>query len=156
MSGYFRRQTQREPIIVIKFTIIASEASFLVCSMHGFSIIVIKFTIIASEASFLVCSMHGFSIIYISRTSCRKCSKCFYVYLKYPPNAILHSANINAQRANVTGSMIWHTNRGRLCRTRLRSPDACILLVNCERSELSGLFNARIFYIRPYVVPLMF
>ena len=38
-------------------------------------------SIIASEASFLVCSMHGFSIclyIYISgRTSCRKCSKCF-------------------------------------------------------------------------------
>ena len=28
----------------------------------------------------------------------------------YPPNAILHSANINAKRANVTGSMIWHTN----------------------------------------------
>ena len=35
--------------------------------------------LIASEASFLVCSMHGFSIS--GRTSCRKCSKCFYVYL---------------------------------------------------------------------------
>ena len=36
-----------------------------------------------------------------------------------------------------------------------------VLFCNCERSELSGLFNARIFYIyiymfiyfRPYVVP---
>ena len=33
----------------------------------------ILYRVIASEASFLVCSMHGFSII--SRTSCRKCSK---------------------------------------------------------------------------------
>ena len=40
---------------------------------------VTDFLIIASEASFLVCSMHGFSIS--GRTSCRKCSKCFYVYL---------------------------------------------------------------------------
>ena len=39
--------------------------------------------IIASEASFLVCSMHGFSIS--GRTSCRKCSKCFYVYLNIRP-----------------------------------------------------------------------
>ena len=27
---------------------------------------------------------------------------------KYPPNTIFRSANINAQRANVTGSMNWH------------------------------------------------
>ena len=30
---------------------------------------------------------------------------------KYPPNAKFRNANINAQRANVTGSTIWHTNR---------------------------------------------
>ena len=29
---------------------------------------------------------------------------------KYPPNAIFRNANINAQPANVTGSIIWHTN----------------------------------------------
>ena len=33
---------------------------------------------------------------------------------------------INAQRANVTGSMIWPIG-ARLCRTHLRSPGACIL-----------------------------
>ena len=29
---------------------------------------------------------------------------------KYPPNAIFRNANINAQCAKITGSMIWHTN----------------------------------------------
>ena len=33
-------------------------------------------TVIASEASFLICS---------GRASCRKCSKCFYVYLNIRP-----------------------------------------------------------------------
>ena len=87
---------------------------------------------------------------------------------KYPSSAIFRNAIINAQRANVTGSMIWLTSPRPpiLCRAGLRSPDACILLysylscellhgnysiinvnntffliVNCERSELSGLFN---------------
>ena len=32
----------------------------------------------------------------------------------------------------------------------LRSPDA-LHLTSCERSELSGLFNARIFYIYVYI-----
>ena len=47
--------------------------------------------LIASEASFLVCSMTRIFLytciyIYISgRTSCRKCSKCFYVYLNIRP-----------------------------------------------------------------------
>ena len=68
---------------------------------------------------------------------------------KYPLNAILRSANINAQRANVTGSI---HNRGRLCRTRLRSPDACILLVIIA-SEASFLVSsmARIFYKYIYI-----
>ena len=66
--------------------------------------------VIASEASFLVCSMRGFFIyiyiyiyicLYISgRTSCRKCSKCFYVYLNIRP--VRYSARIasvaNARR----------------------------------------------------------
>ena len=60
------------------------------------------YIIIASEASFLVCSMHGFSIyiyiyiyIYISgRTSCRKCSKCFYVDLNIRP--MRYSARIES------------------------------------------------------------
>ena len=30
---------------------------------------------------------------------------------KYPPNAIFRSANINAQRANVTRSMNWHNTQ---------------------------------------------
>ena len=54
--------------------------------------------LVASEASFLVCSMHGFSI-YISvsgRTSCRKCSKCFYVYLNIRP--VRYSARIASAR----------------------------------------------------------
>ena len=43
--------------------------------------------LIVSKASFLVCSMARiFLYIYISgRTSCRKCSKCFYVYLNIRP-----------------------------------------------------------------------
>ena len=49
---------------------------------------------------------------------------------KYPPNAIFRNATINAQRANVTSSMIWHKIRGPLCRTRLRWSDACILLIS--------------------------
>ena len=58
--------------------------------------------IIASEASFLVCSMPRFSlyiyIIYISgRTLYGKCSKCFCVS-KYPPNVIFRNANINTTR----------------------------------------------------------
>ena len=50
---------------------------------------------------------------------------------KYPSNAIFRNAIINAQRANVTGSMIWLTSPRppSLCRAGLRSPDACILLV---------------------------
>ena len=48
---------------------------------------------------------------------------------KYPPNVIFRNANINAQRANVTGSMIWHNNVEPpilLCRTRLRLPNAVV------------------------------
>ena len=50
---------------------------------------------------------------YISgRTSCRKCSKCFYVFLNIRP--IQYSEKqiiiIKAQRANVISTMIWHTN----------------------------------------------
>ena len=36
----------------------------------------------------------------------------------------------------------------------LRSLDALHLSSNCERSELSGLFNARIFYIYIYIYTL--
>ena len=46
-----------------------------------------EYKLIASEASFLVCSMAW--IFYISvvsgRTSCRKCSNCFYMYLNIRP-----------------------------------------------------------------------
>ena len=49
-----------------------------------------------------------------------------YAYLNIRP---MRYSNINAQRANITGSMNGTIhNRGRLCRTCLRSPDACILL----------------------------
>ena len=48
-------------------------------------------------------------IISIGRPSFRKCSKCFYIRVsKYLPNAIFCNATINAQRANVIGSMNWH------------------------------------------------
>ena len=53
--------------------------------------------LIASEASFLVCSMARiFCIIFIisGRTSCRKCSKCFYVYLNIRP--MRYSARIES------------------------------------------------------------
>ena len=58
--------------------------------------------LIASEASFLVCSMARISIyiyiyicLYISgRTSCRKCSKCFYVYLNI--RQVRYSARIES------------------------------------------------------------
>ena len=49
---------------------------------------------------------------------------------KYPPNVIFRNANINSQRANVTGSMnLAQYTTSRLCKTYLRSPDACILLL---------------------------
>ena len=71
--------------------------------------------LIASKVSFLVCSMARMFAIYISgRTSCCKYSKMFLCVSKYPPNVIFCSANINAQRTNVTSSMNWHNN---LCRT---------------------------------------
>ena len=110
---------------------------------------------------------------------------------KYPPNAIFRNVNnINAQHANVTGSMIWHTNprspmlviyeficisNGRFKFFRQCNCERSEFLVSsmarifyiiiivseasflvssmarifyyCERSELSGLFNARIFYM---------
>ena len=65
--------------------------------------------IIAIEASFLVCSMARIFYIYIymyisGRTSCRKCSKCFYVYLNIRP--MRYSARIesvgNARRQQLT------------------------------------------------------
>ena len=40
-------------------------------------------------------------------TSCRKCSKCFYVYLNIRPMRY-STVNINVQHTNVTGSMNWH------------------------------------------------
>ena len=48
-----------------------------------------------SRMSFLVCSMARIFSIYISgRTSCRKCSKCFYVYLNIRP--VRYSARIES------------------------------------------------------------
>ena len=43
--------------------------------------------LVANEASFLVCSMARIFYISVvsSRMSCRKCSKCFYVYLNIRP-----------------------------------------------------------------------
>ena len=93
--------------------------------------------IIASEASFLV-EFNGTDFLSLSFyiylfQSVRRAVNVLKVFLrvsKYPPNAIFRSANINTQRANVTGSINCTIhNRGRLCKTRLRSPDACILLV---------------------------
>ena len=61
--------------------VIASEASFLVCSMRGFSIYLYiyfrPYVVIASEASFLVCSMRGFSIIYIFQAVRRAVNETF-------------------------------------------------------------------------------
>ena len=63
--------------------------------------------------------------MYISgRTSCRKCSKCFYIQCDIPQcnykRATRKRNRLNDLRLQV---------RGRLCRAGLRSPDACILLV---------------------------
>ena len=69
-------------------------------------------------------------MVYIYPVCSRLCSRCYcYIYIcmfqairravnvlnvsrvsKYPPNAIFHNANINVQRANVTGSMNWDNN----------------------------------------------
>ena len=106
--------------------------------------------------------MHGhiiLCIIFISgTTSCRKCSKCFYIRVsKYPPNATFRNANKNAQRANVIGSMIWHNvdtpSLTRACILLLGRAEASppfsvqfaefslYLFIYCERSELSDLFS---------------
>ena len=52
-------------------------------------------------------------------------------HAKYPPNAIFRNAIINAQRANVTGPMIWHTN------PRPAHVEHAFARNNCKRSEHS-------------------
>ena len=83
--------------------------------------------IIASEASFLVCSTHGFSI-YISvsgRTSCRKCSKCFYVYLNIRP--VRYSARIE--------SVISNAKRQRIAAQSPKERDARLQQVTTAREQ---------------------
>ena len=64
---------------------------------------------------------------------------------KYPSSAIFRNAIINAQRANVTGST---SPRPPIYVAQSRTSLArCLHPTSCERSELSSLFNARIFYI---------
>ena len=89
--------------------------SVLFCSSIPTSFfILLIYYIIASEASFLVSSMAQiFSLsiyIYIFQAVCRSVNVLNVSTCKYPHNAIFRNANINTQRANVTGSMIWHTN----------------------------------------------
>ena len=97
MRSPLSRSLRSPDALHLTSTLIASEASFLVCSMARISIYIY---IIASEASFLVCSMARISIyiyicLYISgRTSCRKCSKCFYVYLNI--RQVRYSARIES------------------------------------------------------------
>ena len=64
---------------------------------------------IASEASFLVSSMARI-FYYIMFQAVHRAINVLNVS-KYPPNVILHSANINARCANVTGSMNWHNTQ---------------------------------------------
>ena len=67
------------------------------------------FSILTSlcERSELSGLFNGTDFLY--NMSCRKCSKIMFLRVsKYPPNAIFRNAN--TQRANVTSSMIWHTN----------------------------------------------
>ena len=55
-----------------------------------------------------MCSMHGFSIYLFQAV--RHAINVLNVSTrvsKYPPNAILRNANIDAQRANLTDSMNW-------------------------------------------------
>ena len=88
----------------VKCCIIASKVSSS-CEINAHMSVFIE-----SEASFLVCSMHGFSInIYVSgRTSCCKCSKCFYVYLNIRP--MRYSARIesvsNARRQRIAAQQV--------------------------------------------------
>ena len=65
-----------------------------------------RIVLVASEASFLVYSMAR--IFYLFQAVRR--AEIFLCASKYPPTAIFRNSNINVQSANVTGSLIWHTN----------------------------------------------
>ena len=60
-----------------------SSTEIIITQINNISIL-LKYLVIASEASFLVCSTA--QILYVSgRTSFRKCSRYFYVYLNIRP-----------------------------------------------------------------------
>ena len=103
--------------------------------------------IIASEASFLVCSTHGFSI-YISvsgRTSCRKCSKCFYVYLNIRP--VRYSAEFKVwtnpssttKKCSATEDCCRNPGGDRRPSSTVKYCSATGLLPNRQRGERPGV-----------------
>ena len=74
------------PIPLVSVLFCSSIPTFCSYLKMFFFIFVPVLFVIASEASFLVSSMADFLYNYISvsgRTSCRKCSKCFYMYLNF-------------------------------------------------------------------------
>ena len=105
--------------------------------------------IIASEASFLVlqCTDFLYNIIYISRTSCRKCSKCFYVYLNIRP--MRYSARIesvsNARRSTDCRSVTEGKRRpSSTSYNRLQQRDAyASFSVERRHARIESVTNAR-------------
>ena len=116
--------------------------------------------VIASEASFLVCSMARIFSIYIyiyiyniiglyisGRTSCRKCSKCFYVYLNIRP--VRYSARIEsvdkpvffstAKKCSATEDCCRNPGGDRRPSSTVKYCSATGLLPNRQRGERPGV-----------------
>ena len=110
--------------------------------------------VIASEASFLVCSMARIFSLYIyiglyisGRTSCRKCSKCFYVYLNIRP--VRYSARIEsvdkpvffstAKKCSATEDCCRNPGGDRRPSSTVKYCSATGLLPNRQRGERPGV-----------------
>ena len=75
---------------------------------------------------------------YISgRTSCRKCSKCFYVYLNIRP--VRYSARITAKKCSATGDCCRNPGGDRRPSSTVKYCSATRLLPNRQRGERPGV-----------------
>ena len=129
-----------------------SDQCLPVCTIvHYYTL---HYGLIASEASFLVCSMARIFSIYIyiglyisGRTSCRKCSKCFYVYLNIRP--VRYSARIEsvdkpvffstAKKCSATEDCCRNPGGDRRPSSTVKYCSATGLLPNRQRGERPGV-----------------
>ena len=127
----------------IFYMFIASEASFLVCSMRGFSIYLYIYIFIASEASFLVCSMRGFSIylyIYIFQAVRRAVNEMFET-----PDTVFNNLELlvnpssTAKKCSATEDCCRNPGGDRHPSSTVKYCSATGLLPNRQRGERPGV-----------------